>query len=45
MRVAIEVCEENRGSPTGNVLQEILDQAEKRICFLYEMVQGGHNTD
>jgi starvation-inducible DNA-binding protein len=40
-RAAIEVCEENRDTPTGNVLQEILDETEKRIWFLFEMTQGG----
>lgn len=42
-RKAIEVCEENRDSPTGNVLQEILDETEKRIWFLYEISTGGKN--
>lgn len=39
-RAAIEVCEDNRDSPTGNVLQEILNETEKRIWFLFEMTQG-----
>jgi starvation-inducible DNA-binding protein len=44
-RAAIEVCEENRDTPTANILQDILDQTEKRIWFLYEVSQGGHNMD
>lgn len=36
-RAAIEVCDENRDTPTGNLLQEILDQTERR--FLYEISQ------
>ena len=44
-RNAIEVCDNNRDTPTGNLLQEILDQTEKRIWFLFEVTQGGHNTD
>jgi starvation-inducible DNA-binding protein len=44
-RAAIEVCEENRDTPTANLLQEILDQTEKRIWFLFEVNQGGHNMD
>src|SRR4051794_32340766 len=44
-RAAIAVCDENRDTPTGNLLQEILDQTERRIWFLYEIQQGGHNMD
>jgi starvation-inducible DNA-binding protein len=39
-RAAIEVCEENRDTPTGNLLQEILNETEKRIWFLNEICQG-----
>jgi starvation-inducible DNA-binding protein len=42
-RQAIEVCEENRDTPTANLLQEILDQTERRIWFLYEVSTGGKN--
>jgi len=38
-RAAIELCDENRDTPTGNLLQDILDQTEKRIWFLYEVSQ------
>jgi starvation-inducible DNA-binding protein len=44
-RAAIEVCDENRDTPTGNILQDILDQTEKRIWFLHAVSQGGHNME
>lgn len=40
-RAAIEVCDDKRDTPTGNVLQEILDQTERRIWFLFEVSQVG----
>ena len=39
-RAAIDICDENRDTPTGNLLQEILDQTERRIWFLFEIAQG-----
>lgn len=42
-RAAIEICDENRDTPSGNLLQEILDQTEKRIWFLFEVSTGGKN--
>jgi starvation-inducible DNA-binding protein len=42
-RVAIEISETRRDTPTSNLLQEILDQTERRIWFLYEVSQGGKN--
>jgi starvation-inducible DNA-binding protein len=39
-RAAIEVCDGNRDTPTGNLLQDILDQTEKRIWFLHAVGQG-----
>jgi starvation-inducible DNA-binding protein len=44
-RAAVEICEENRDSPTGNLLQTFLDETERRIWFLYEVSQGAENTD
>jgi starvation-inducible DNA-binding protein len=38
-RAAIEVCEENRDTVTGNLLQEVLDETERRIWFLFELSQ------
>jgi starvation-inducible DNA-binding protein len=43
-RAAIKICEENR-DPTSNILQDILDETEKRIWFLYEVSQGGRNVE
>lgn len=39
-RAAIKVCEENDDKVTGNLLQEVLDQTERRIWFLYETLQS-----
>jgi starvation-inducible DNA-binding protein len=39
-RKAIEVCDSRGDTPTGNILQEILDQTERRIWFLYELSQS-----
>lgn len=39
-RAAIEVCEKNRDTATANLLEEILDETEKRIWFLYEISVG-----
>ena len=45
IRDAIAVCDKNRDSATSNVLQEILDETERRKWFLFEVMQGGKNTD
>lgn len=42
-RAAIEVCEKLRDTPTSNFLQDILNQTERRIWFLYEVSRGGRN--
>lgn len=39
-RAAIEVCDGHGDTPTGNILQEILDQTERRIWFLFELSQA-----
>jgi len=44
-RAAIDVCDENRDTPTGNLLQEILDGTERRIWFLFEIAQGLNPTE
>jgi DNA-binding ferritin-like protein len=44
-RGAIEVCEKHRDTPTANLLQDILNETEKRIWFLYEVSQGGRNIE
>jgi starvation-inducible DNA-binding protein len=43
-RAAIAICDKNRDSPTSNLLQEVLDQTERRIWFLFEVAQGLDNT-
>src|SRR5262249_59488017 len=45
MRAAMELRDEKRDHPTSNLLQELLDETEKRIWFLYEVSQGSENTD
>jgi starvation-inducible DNA-binding protein len=45
IRSAISVCDKNRDSATSNLLQEILDQTEKRKWFLFEIVQGLNNAE
>jgi len=40
-RAAIETCDKNRDSPTGNLLQDMLDQTERRVWFLFEVSQTG----
>jgi starvation-inducible DNA-binding protein len=44
-RAAIDVCEKHRDSVTANVLQDILDQTERRKWFLFAVTQGINNTD
>jgi len=39
-RAAIEICDHNRDSATSNLLQELPDETERRIWFLYEVTQG-----
>ncbi|HEY8324249.1 MAG TPA: DNA starvation/stationary phase protection protein [Ktedonobacterales bacterium] len=40
LRQAIATCEDNRDTVTANNLQEILDQTERRVWFLYETLQS-----
>lgn len=44
IREAIDICEENRDTPTANLLQEILDQTERRIWFLHAVSSGDKNA-
>jgi len=39
-REAIELCDEKGDTPTGNILQDVLDQTEGRIWFLFELTQS-----
>jgi starvation-inducible DNA-binding protein len=43
-RAAIAICDESGDTPTGNLLQEILDQTERRVWFLFEVSQGADAT-
>ena len=43
MREAIKITEDNRDTPTSNLLQEQLDATERRIWFLFEVSMGGKN--
>src|SRR5437763_15966607 len=45
LREAIAVCEKSRDAATSNLLQEILDETERRKWFLFAVVQGVDNTD
>lgn len=38
-RAVIKVCDNHGDTPTGNILQETLDQTERRIWFLYQLSQ------
>ena len=42
-RKAIKTTEDNRDSPTSNLLQEQLDATERRIWFLFEISKGLEN--
>jgi len=42
-RAAIEICEDNRDTATSSALQDVLNETEKRIWFLYEVSIGGKN--
>ncbi|GAC1360125.1 MAG: DNA starvation/stationary phase protection protein [Herpetosiphon sp.] len=43
-RQAVELTEEKKDYPTSNLLQDFLDETEKRIWFLFEIAQGGEHT-
>ena len=45
IREAIAVCDQSRDAATSNLLQEILDETERRTWFLFAVVQGAGNTD
>jgi starvation-inducible DNA-binding protein len=44
-RAAIAVCDESDDTPTGNLLQEILDLTERRTWFLFELLQGRRDSE
>jgi starvation-inducible DNA-binding protein len=39
-RAAVALCDLRGDTPTANILQDILDQTERRVWFLYELSQG-----
>jgi starvation-inducible DNA-binding protein len=41
----LAACDQSRDSATSNLLQEILDETERRTWFLFAVVQGAGNTD
>jgi starvation-inducible DNA-binding protein len=44
-REAHEVCEKNRDVATASLIEIMIDEAERRKWFLFEIVQGQKNTD
>ena len=43
LRAAIELTEDKKDFPTSNLLEEFLDETERRVWFLYEVSTGGRN--
>lgn len=43
-REAIELTEDKRDHPTSDLLQQVLNETERRIWFLFEVSQGADNT-
>jgi starvation-inducible DNA-binding protein len=43
-RAAHEVCERSRDVATASILETLIDEAERRTWFLFEVTQGGDNT-
>jgi len=43
-RAAHEVVEECRDYPTSDLLEDVIDGAEERMWFLYELARGEENT-
>jgi len=45
MRAAHEVCEHSRDVATASILETLIDEAERRTWFLFEVTQGADNTN
>jgi starvation-inducible DNA-binding protein len=45
LRAAHEVCEQNHDVATAGELEILIDEAERRKWFLFEICQGANNTD
>ncbi len=43
-REALQLADEHNDAPTNDLLQQILNETERRIWFLFEISQGGENT-
>jgi len=43
-RAAIALCEASRDTPTSDLLQEVLNETERRIWFLFELNQTQERT-
>src|SRR5262249_38673035 len=44
-RAAQEVCERNRDVATASILEVLIDEAERRAWFLFEVTRGSDNTN
>jgi starvation-inducible DNA-binding protein len=44
-RAAHEVCERNRDVATASILEVLIDEAERRAWFLFEVTRGSDNTN
>ena len=44
-RLAKEACDANRDYGSSAMLDELLDESERRVWFLYETVRGAENMD
>ncbi|GLV54913.1 hypothetical protein KDH_17600 [Dictyobacter sp. S3.2.2.5] len=44
LRAAVKIVEDNHDTATANALEDLLDQAERRKWFLFEVVQGQNNA-
>jgi starvation-inducible DNA-binding protein len=44
-RAAHEVCDQARDYATASLLENIIDETERRKWFLFETLQGANNTD
>lgn len=44
MRAAHEVCESSRDVATTSILETLIDEAERRRWFLFEVTQGSDNS-
>lgn len=45
MRAAHEICEHSHDVATASILETLIDEAERRTWFLFEVTQGADNTN